>query len=340
MKGFLLEWQKILPLILGKKITSIYFGGGTPSLMGPEAIFEIISWVKKSFSITQQEITLEANPENITVALMKAYKDAGINRISIGIQTFDDALLKRLDRTHDSKTALKAIEETHRAQFDNISIDLMYDLPGQNIQIWQDSLNKVKSLPISHLSLYNLTIEPHTLFFKYRHALSKEMPDENESVNMYLMAQNLLTQFGFSQYEISAFAKNGQISKHNTGYWQGRPFLGFGPSAFSYFEGKRFRNIANLNRYVDALEKHESPIDFEEQLAPEASERELLAIGLRMLEGVNLSFFQEKYGHLDPETLKNIYALIQEGYLQQKDNLISLSQKGILFYDTVASEIV
>lgn len=342
LEGFRLEWEQWLPSMLGKSISSIYFGGGTPALIGPSAVSEILERVKSSlpFSTPTIEITLEANPENITLELMQAYYAAGINRVSIGIQTFDEALLKTLQRLHTPNKAQKAVNITAEAGFDNISVDLMYDLPGQNLSMWENTLKKACKLPITHLSLYNLTIEPQTVFFKYRKSLSEQMPDPEESLQMYEKAIEILENNGLFQYEISAFAKKGFKAVHNVGYWLGKPFLGFGPSAFSYWEGKRFRNVANLNKYCKALAEGDSPIDFEEELDERAKRKELMAIQLRLLEGVNLNDFEEAHGTLDNETLSVLNDLQRQKLLKFENNRWALSKQGILFYDTVASEIV
>lgn len=337
MEGFYLEWQQTLPKIQGKKLRSIYFGGGTPSLMGPDAIAKILSWVYASFN-QAEEVTLEANPENITFDLMLGYRKAGITRVSIGIQTLDNQILKTLGRLHSGMKAIEAVHYTFEAGITNISVDLMYDLPHQTLLTWQHTVTRVLELPISHLSLYNLTIEPYTLFFKNQTQLAKVIPDEQVSLTMY---RHAVSEIGkrLPQYEISAFAKPGLHSIHNTGYWLARPFWGFGPSAFSYFENRRFRNVANLSKYHKSLVQGSSPIDFEECLDSVSRVRELLAINLRLIKGVNLTEFQIKHGEIDSETTNVLERLIQEGLLINHKNL-KLSERGILFYDTIASEIV
>lgn len=341
MEGFKLEWESILEFVQDKEIASIYFGGGTPSLLGAEAIGTILDWTgKKNDGI---EITLEANPENITKQLMQDYKDAGINRVSIGIQTLDNQLLKSLGRLHSGQKAMESVYETFDAGIKNISIDLMYDLPSQNLLTWKNTLKQVITLPITHLSLYNLTIEPHTVFFKHKDNLEKLIPDEETSLQMYEMAIEVLSE-KLAQYEISAFSTPGKQSHHNVGYWIGRPFFGLGPSAFSYYDNKRFRNISNLSRYHKQLNANTSPIDFTEELNPVSRVRELLAINLRLIEGVNLVKFQNLNGKLDDETLRNLKKLEADGFITREEliyaDIIRLTKRGVLFYDTVAVEII
>jgi oxygen-independent coproporphyrinogen-3 oxidase len=337
MEGFKLEWERWLPVLQTKQVATVYFGGGTPSLLGPDYISEILDWIQFPPST---EITLEANPENVTLELMQSYSKAGINRVSIGVQTLDNPLLHTIGRTHSSQKAIDAVHLTSAAGIRNITIDLMYDLPGQNLKSWENTLKQATALPITHLSLYNLTVEPHTVFFKKRQEITSQMPDEQTSLQMYEMAKDVFESHDLRQYEISAFAKEGYPSKHNMGYWTGRPFLGFGPSAFSYLVGKRFKNIAHLNKYTRLLRAGESPIDFEEKLDTAAAQRELLAIHLRLVDGVNITHFESIHGLVDVETQAAIHQLIQEKYLEKSGNRLKLTHRGILFYDTVASEIV
>jgi oxygen-independent coproporphyrinogen-3 oxidase len=342
LEGLRLEWSYWLPFLKGKTVTSIYFGGGTPALIGPHAIQEIIGWVKDSLPFTTKhpEITLEANPEDVTLQLMSDYAQAGVNRVSIGLQTLDDDLLKVLGRIHNAQKGIEAVHITSEAGINNISVDLIYDLPGQTLQSWESSLEGISQLPITHLSLYNLTIEPQTVFFKYREDIERKLPSHDVSQRMYEVAIELIPQYGLNQYEISAFAKPGFHSRHNVGYWIARPFIGFGPSAFSYWEEKRFRNVANLNRYCRALEKGESPIDFEEKLAKDASQRELLVIQLRLLEGLDLIHFQKRHGELDEITQEDLKRLSHEGLIEKQGEVIRLTKRGIFLYDTVASDLI
>lgn len=317
------EIERNLPLLSKEGVVSIYFGGGTPSLLLPEEIAQILSWLPPA-----EEVTLEANPENTTH--LAQWKQLGINRVSFGVQSFEDTLLNELTRLAGSHKAIEAVLAAKQSGIDNISIDLMYDIPGQTLANWRRTLAQAVSLPITHLSLYNLTFEPHTAFYLRKEALLKRVPQEEISLQMLQEAVNTLEEHGLKRYEISAFAKEGYLSQHNYGYWTGRPFLGFGPSAYSYWEGKRFRNSASLSQWAKKLEEGQSPCDFEECLSPLAQKREMLAVNLRLLEGVP---FQEP---LDP-TLKK---LLQDDFLRYEKQRLYLTEKGLLFYDTVASEII
>lgn len=342
MEGFERELALWHEQLQGKRLISIYFGGGTPALFGAKPLAKLLDMVRSLIPCDTNhiEITLEANPENITKQLMSDYAAAGVNRISIGIQSLDNDLLTRLGRTHNANKAIDAVIATYDAGIDNISIDLMYDIPGQTLNSWQNTLHHVSALPITHLSLYNLTIEPHTVFFKYQESLRKLLPDAESSAEMYRIAIDQMNDNGLLQYEISAFAKRDLYSRHNVGYWTGRPFLGFGPSAFSYWEGRRFRNVANLSRYLKALQEDRSPIDFEEKLEPEKHQRELLAIALRLLRGVDIAEFQNEHGFLSKGLMDTLEKLEKEDFLIKKNGVLILSAKGLLFYDSVAVEII
>jgi len=331
--GIQLELQRVLPLLKGKKLISIYFGGGTSSLF-PEGIKKILQEISPS---TEVEITLEANPEDLTLDLLSYYRDIGINRLSIGVQSLYNPSLKTIGRTHSAEKAIRAITDARKAKFENISIDLMYDLPNQDLKSWEYTLDAIKELPITHLSLYNLTLDPPSLYYKERERIQKEQPTGEVSFKMLRAAVIALEELGLHRYEISAFAKPGYYSRHNTGYWLGRPFFGLGPSAFSYIDKKRYRNIPHLNKYLTALEEDRAPVDFEEKLECEAATNEHLCIQLRLIQGVDLNTFEKKWG---PISKKPIQALIEQGLLEQNGTRLRLSEKGLYFYDSVAVELI
>ncbi|NGX51025.1 MAG: Oxygen-independent coproporphyrinogen-III oxidase-like protein [Chlamydiae bacterium] len=324
LPALLKEWELRLPLIEGRKIVSLYFGGGTPTLFieGIEAILERIR--------PNCEITVEANPEDVTHDLISHLKNLGVNRLSIGVQSLDNTLLKHLGRNHSAADAHLAAHTAHRAGIENITIDLMYELPHQTLESWKETVERACRLPITHLSLYNLVFEPHTLFHKKQSSYAPHLPSPEESTEMLHYACDHFEKVGLCRYEISAF---GRPSIHNSGYWRGREFLGYGPSAFSYMEGKRFRNVRNLNKYIKRVEEGAPPVDFEERLSPLASLHERLAIGLRLLEGIEME-------ELPPSTEKLLYEIEEEGLIIYKKPHISLTERGLLFYDTVAEMLV
>ena len=281
-----------------------------------------------------------------------------INRVSLGIQSFDDNDLKILQRRHDKKQNISAINEIHKSGIENISIDLMYDIPHQNIFSFLDNFSYIEKLPISHVSLYNLTFEKNTFFYKNKEKLQKHVFTEKNSLFAYQKAGALLKKLKYNQYEISAFAKNNCQSVHNVGYWTGREFIGFGPAAFSYINKCRIQNICNLTQYIkmyiqmyiqmpiqlspqkksgfESILKNKKLCGFYEKLSPHKAKRELLAINLRYLKGTDMNKFTPLSKDLD----KTIKKLINDKYLKYNKNILQLTNKGLLFYDLVASEIV
>lgn len=331
------EWEQYRSVTSDHKLVSLYLGGGTPSLLSPDHIAKIIRWFNPSSDV---EITLEANPENITEERMRAYRDAGVNRVSIGVQTLDSTLLTQLKRTHCAEQAIKAIHTTSKAGISNISIDLMLELPGQTLEMVERTFRQAAVLPITHLSLYNLVLEPPSAFYSQRNKISKQMPDDDTAVQMLHTAIDQLSAQGFSRYEISAFERGDHPSRHNVGYWTARPFLGLGPSAFSYWDNRRFRNVADLKAYSRCVQKGQSAVDFEEELSAEARRRELLAVELRLLRGVALTDFQSRHGALSPDTTKTLGKLSEDGLLVNAGPVIRLTERGRLCYDLVASEVI
>lgn len=337
VKTLLLEWKLKKHLLVNKTIKSIYFGGGTPALLAPHFFEQILNLIEFDPSI---EITLEANPENLTLELLQGFKKAGINRLSIGAQSFDDDLLKLLSRTHDSKATIQALAWAKTAGFDNITIDLMYDLPTQTESVWIKTLQTAIQQPITHLSLYNLTIEPETVFFKKRKALTPKLPSPDSSLSMYNAALEILPQGNLLPYEISAFAKPGRHSQHNVGYWTAREFLGFGPSAYSYWNKNRFRNVPHFGKYQKALLACIDPKEESDALSDEERKRELLAVEIRLRRGVDLDSFQQRHGKLPPLIFKELDQLIAKGWVERSSNQVRLTSQGVLFYDSVAVELI
>lgn len=331
-EGFALEWQRQKGFLAAQdsRIVSIYFGGGTPSLLDAEDIQTIIQ--RCGPLADDCEITIEANPEDNSPALFEALKKAGINRVSFGVQSLDDRSLEVLGRSHTAIQAKRAIASAASAGIHNISIDLMYDLPDQTESSWRYTLAQMGDLPIQHVSLYNLTIEPHTSFYRRKSQLV--LPQPETSLRLLSGAIETFEKLDFDRYEISAFAKPGFESRHNMGYWTFRPFLGFGPSAFSYWNGERFQNTPNLQRYVKALKENSSPIHFRETLPYPNNLCEQIAVGLRLKNGcqVPLSI---------PQETKDVLTRLQGAELIVEEGLrIKLTEQGMLFYDSVAAEIV
>ncbi|NGX63772.1 MAG: Oxygen-independent coproporphyrinogen-III oxidase-like protein YqeR [Candidatus Anoxychlamydiales bacterium] len=334
LKAIKIHLNDLKNILQKSNIVSIYFGGGTPSLLSVNTIEDILNIVNPKSNI---EITIEINPEDFSKEKIKALKALNVNRASVGVQSFDDNLLKILQRRHSAKKAKEVILDIYKCGIENISIDLMYDVIGQDILSFQKTLDEVNLLDITHISLYNLTFEKGTLFYKNRKILEKEVPKETLSLELLNLATSSFEKLGFKRYEISAFAKKGFESFHNLGYWQARDFLGFGPSAFSYFGEKRFQNVCNLQKYIEALDSKKTVVDFEEKLKYPHNINELLAIHLRIVNGIDIIEFEKKNGSIPTKTLKK---LKNSEFIAFDKNHIRLNEKGLLFYDTLASELI
>lgn len=305
-------------------LVSVYFGGGTPALLPPSFFSTLLNRLSLT---TDAEITLEANPETLTKKKSLAFKQAGINRLSIGVQAFQNSHLKRLERTHDVSRAKQCFTEAFDSGIENLSLDLMYDLPHQTLEEWEESLQQALCLPIKHLALYNLTIEPHTGFYKKQETLKASLPSEQLSLEMLQRAIEMCTEKGFERYELAAFSKPQYESRHNIGYWTGRPFLGLGPSAFSYWNGKRFRNQLHFHRWIRGVNGELPMEDFEESLSLQEKKKELFALQLRLIKFIT-------------ETDLNVHSLVEAGWLMQEGRGYRLTERGKLFHDTVAEEIM
>ena len=324
LQALVREIEQKKSLFSKRHIVSLYFGGGTPFLFGVERIKTILDY----FDVVDCEITLEANPESISEEKLEEYRAIGVNRLSFGVQSFDQRELQLLGRCHSVEQAIQAV---HLAKpFGNISIDLMYELPGQTLSSWKRTLEQACSLPIQHISLYNLMIEPESAWYRKKEAIV--LPGEQMALAMYEAAVDITSKHGFEQYEISAFSRPGFHSNHNSGYWIGREFLGFGAAAFSFYNNYRFSNVADIRKYCS----EEESVDFSETLTSEERVRELIAVGLRMNQGVDVAALEEHWGAAAP----SLSHLEEAGLLVTKKGRVGLTQRGRLLYDAVAAEII
>lgn len=335
-----LDLKRYHEILSSHVITTIYFGGGTPYLIGAPTIASILDFLHNYSISPLVEVTLEANPEDISENTIAAFQKTGINRISLGAQSLDNDLLQKIGRAHTQNQVIRAVHTIDQTGISNISLDLMYDLPSQTLAVWQKTLHIVQDLPLSHISLYNLVLEPHTAFYKHRRSITPQIPSAEVSTQMYRMAQSIFSQAGYTQYEISAFCRKNLFSRHNVGYWTSRPYIGFGPSAHSYYDGRRSSNISHLGRYLEALKEGKDPTDMQEMLCPEKALREALAISLRLLTGVHISTFQKKWGLFSQDLQKSLDTLEKARLLSQVDGYLKLTDRGILLYDELASEII
>ncbi|WP_213357800.1 radical SAM family heme chaperone HemW [Chlamydiifrater phoenicopteri] len=322
--------QKLATLSNEYHIVSLFLGGGTPSLLQPAHIASII----ETLAPQAKEITLEANPETLSASFVKEVQLAGVNRISIGVQTLSDPLLPVLGRTHDASSAIRAVDACIQGGITNISLDMLYGLPDQALDTFCQDVTTIASLPITHASIYNLTVDPHTVFYKYRKNIYSRIADEETLSAMSCKAKSILEAKGFIQYEIASYAKEGYSSIHNTGYWTDRPFLGLGVSASQYINHARSKNHSRLSRYMRAVFQKMPTEEFSEVLTPEERIKEALCLRLRMVCGARISDFPSKLFFLLEQAFPNSSFFIRE------KGFFKLSPRGLLFHDSIASEIM
>ena len=279
----------------GEPIETVYFGGGTPSLCTPQQIERLLTRVTTLYDTAHLfEITLEANPDDLSLDYLRALHAMGINRLSIGVQSFSDNDLRWMRRRHDSQTALHAIEQARTAGFDNLSIDLIYGLPHMTLNGWAFNLDRALSLEVEHLSAYHLTFEPETLFGRQlaRHQLHACTPEQSQA--QYDLLCERLSEGGYEHYEISNFARPQRRALHNSNYWNGTRYLGIGPAAHSFDGTHRMWNVRNLNEYL--LREGQDAQYEQETLTPEQAYDELVMLSLRRLEGLDTAILEERFG--------------------------------------------
>ena len=324
-----------------RKIISIYFGGGTPSLMEPHFFYELIDFISKKFYLRPDaEITIEANPGTLNKNKLRSFKDIGINRLSIGIQSFDNNELKFLTRIHDSQTAIKTVMEANDSNFENISIDLIFNLPNQTKKIWLNNLTLAVSLPIKHLSAYSLILEPGTILNKMVIDGKVKIQDEDYDADLYELTIDFLAHNGFVQYEVSNFAKPGFECIHNNSYWKYKDYLGFGTSSHSFIEGKRWWNYSSLSFYLESINKKNHAVAGEEILTKSQMLNEYVMLALRS-SGLNTVDFIRRFGSnwlKEKESL--IQVMIENGFMRQEENKIKLTAKGYAICDEIIKNLV
>lgn len=324
-----------------RNFSSVFFGGGTPSLMKADYIKEIIFELQSKFNIIPgAEITLETNPGTVDLNKLIEFKDSGINRISIGIQSFDEAELKFLTRIHDKETAIQTVYNAVNAGFENISIDLIFNLPGQTKEKWKLNLNTAVSLPIKHISAYSLILEKGTILNKMVLDGKVSIQDEDYDADLYETTIKHLTDSGFIQYEVSNFTKPGYECIHNKAYWEHREYLGFGTSSHSFMKGKRWWNFSSLKKYISEIEKKENAVMNEEVLTEKQIHDEFVMLALRSkgiiineyLSQFNSDWINKNYDYF--EVLKN------QNFLKMDSSSIILTPKGYSVCDEILKNIL
>lgn len=319
-------------------IETVYFGGGTPSLLSAEQLSGILNTVNKYFRIVYDaEISIEANPGTVDLQYLSDIKQAGINRLSLGIQSFNDDELMMLGRVHSSKEAKDAVSDAVKAGFDNVNIDLIYGLPGQTVDDWNVSLHEALELHPEHLSLYALTLESQEPLFKEIEAGKLPEISTDIAASQYELAEELLEKKGYRHYEISNWARSGRECRHNLVYWQGGSYIGAGVAAHSYIEKRRTANTGDLDKYISALSQNTLPSqEIDEIINPDLEIAESIILGMRLFDGIKLNDFQKRFGiNIMKQYGRQIEELLNFGLIEKKRNSIRLTPQGRLLGNEV-----
>lgn len=318
---------------------TIYIGGGTPSLLTIPQLETILSGARKHFSIPPEgEITIEVNPADGDLAWYRSLKDLGFNRLHLGVQSFSDGALAFLGRRHRAEDAFAAIDNTRRAGFDNFGLDLIYGIPGQELQSWRESLACAVSLAPPHLSAYQLAIEEDTPLCQGYRRGAFDIPDEEASLAFFLETSAYLERSGYHHYEVSNYAVSpARKSRHNQKYWDHTPYLGIGPGAHSFKEGRRWWNHRSIEGYLNDLAAGTTPVGGEETLTRDDLRLETLFMGLRTARGIDIASFHRRFGEdLPRERHAVIESLVAGGFIVVNDERISPTTRGLAVADQLA----
>ena len=322
------------------RVDTIYFGGGTPSFFGADGMAAILTTLRRNFDVAADaEITFEANPDSVSPRLLRKLRSEGFNRVSLGIQCDDDVILEKIGRPHNYEQAVSAVEKIRKAGFKNLSLDLIYGLPGQTLEGWQQTLRNVMELKPEHLSCYGLKVEEGTPLYTCREFMN--LPDDDLQADMYLAAVEILRSKGYRQYEISNFCKRNNESKHNLKYWSGGEYLGFGPDASSDFAGKRFKIIRDLRGYIDGIHNGGQVLEDIQDVPKRERAGEYLMMRLRTTMGINQEEYEKKFllpfGPLE----KALEESRQRGHALKMDGgRWRLTPEGFLLSNSIISDLL
>ena len=324
-----------------QKLRTLYIGGGTPTALSASQLEVLLKGLTKNLDLSVlEELTIEANPGDLDVDKIAVLKNSAVNRVSLGVQTFDDKMLKKIGRSHLEKDIYENIDRLKLAGFDNISIDLIYALPGQTMEQVKENVAKAIGLDIPHMSLYSLILENHTVFMNRMRRGKLPLPKEELEAEMfeYIIAE--LERAGFEHYEISNFSKSGFESRHNLMYWDNAEYYGIGAGASGYVNGVRYKNHGPIRHYLSAVEEGNARIT-EEHLSQKEQMEEEMFLGLRKKSGVSMARFEEKFGRsfdgLYGEIVKD---LVQQGLMQIEGDRVRMTKRGLFLGDTVAERFI
>ena len=323
----------------GYLVDTVYFGGGTPSFFGADGMAAILTAIRRSFEVSgSAEITFEANPDSVSTRLLRRLRSEGFNRVSLGIQCDDDRILKQIGRPHNYEQAVQAVKNIRSAGFKNLSVDLIYGLPGQSLESWQKTLKNVMELRPEHISCYGLKVEEGTPLYDCRDYCN--LPDDDVQADMYLSTVEILRSKGFRQYEISNFARRGYESRHNMKYWTGGEYLGFGPDASSDFAGKRFKIIRDLKGYIDGIQNKGAVLDEVEEIPDRERAGEYLMMRLRTVQGIDREEYEKRFLLPFQPLEEALEQYRQRGHALGAEGRWRLTPEGFLLSNTILTELL
>lgn len=316
---------------------TIYIGGGTPTSLPPQCMRDILNALSETFPPSEgREFTVECNPGTVDEVYFQILREGAVNRLSFGVQSFNDRLLRAIGRIHTAEEAVAAVRAARKAGFTNISLDLMYGLPGQTMADLEQSVQQALELAPQHLSIYGLQIEEHTVFWDRRERGELRLPDDEEAERMYDYMISVLPAHGYARYEISNFARPGFASRHNLSYWQDVPYLGLGVAAHSYLDGRRWESEEDLSRYIEQAAQGIRPVHPEEEMTDAVAMEEFCFLALRTTAGISRRRFAEKFG----QELERVYEgpireMAQKGLLAEAGDSVHLTELGMKFGNLV-----
>jgi oxygen-independent coproporphyrinogen-3 oxidase len=307
---------------------TVFIGGGTPTVINCSFLGSIMEMISPNIK-PGAEITMESNPGTVSYETLRYYRSLGINRLSIGLQAWQKKLLKGLGRIHSREDFIEAYQSARKAGFDNISVDLMFALPNQNMDMWEETLDNICSLGVDHVSCYSLKLEEGTRLYEMNESGKVQLPDEDLDRDMYAKAIEVLNSHGYIQYEISNFARKDMECKHNLIYWRNEEYVGVGAGSHSKLEGKRFWNYKNLDRYIRLVDQDELPVEGHEILTRDEDMWESIFLALRLNEGLDLPEFENKYGvDFSSRYGKAVNKLTAQGLIFEEDDRLKLTDRG------------
>ncbi|MBC1526416.1 radical SAM family heme chaperone HemW [Listeria seeligeri] len=323
-------------------IDTVFVGGGTPTTLNEAQIAKLCTAIQEIFPMKEEvEFSFEANPGDLSVAKVQTMKDYGVNRISMGVQSFNNDLLKKIGRIHTVKDVYQSVENMRTVGFENVSIDLIFSLPGQSEEDFQDTLNQALALDLPHYSAYSLIIEPKTIFYNLMQKGKLFLPGQDAEANMYDLLLVEMEKHGRKQYEISNFAKEGFESKHNITYWSNEHYYGFGAGAHGYIGNTRYSNFGPIKKYMEPLQENKLPVFQQKELTLKEKMEEEMFLGLRKVSGVSKAGFQRKFGQDLDATFQNaIQKTMAKGWLENNEENVALTRNGRFLGNNVFQEFL